>query len=80
MFLIVHKELFLLRVILIGLRLVTIPISINGRAKKEPTEIINLNLDSPVSPEITKFWAFSIHKEHLQILSRNYFLMKGKEK
>ena len=29
-----------------------------GRAKEEPIEIINLNLDSPVSPEITKFWAF----------------------
>ena len=28
----------------------------NGRAKKEPSEIINLNLDSPVSPEITIFW------------------------
>ena len=28
----------------------------NGRAKKEPIEIINLNLDSPVLPEITIFW------------------------
>ena len=26
-----------------------------GRAKKEPIEIINLNLDSGVSPEITNF-------------------------
>ena len=49
-------------------------------AKEEPIEIINLNLDSPVSPEITKFWAFSIRKERLQIHSRNYFLIKGKEK
>ena len=51
-----------------------------GRAKEESTEIINLNLDSPVSPEIRKFWASSIYKERLQILSRNYFLMKIKEK
>ena len=51
-----------------------------GRAKEEPIEIINLNLDSPVPPEIRKFWASSINKERLQILSRNYFLMKGKEK
>ena len=51
-----------------------------GRAKEEPIEIINLNLDSPVSLEIRKFWASSINKERLQILSRNYFLMKGKEK
>ena len=51
-----------------------------GRAKEKSIEIINLNLDSPVSIEITKFWAFSVHKEHLQILSGNYFLMKGKEK
>ena len=55
-------------------------LSIVGVAKEEPIEIINLNLDSPVSPEITKFWAFSIRKERLQILSRNYFLIKGKEK
>ena len=48
-----------------------------GRAKEEPIEIINLNLDSPVSPEITKFWAFSVRKEPLQILSRNYFIIKG---
>ena len=39
-----------------------------------------MNLDSPVSPEIRKFCALSINKEHLQILSRNYFLKKGKEK
>ena len=51
-----------------------------GRAKEEPIEIINLNLDSAVSPDITKFWAFSVRKERLQILSRNYFLIKGKEK
>ena len=43
-----------------------------GRAKEESIEIINLNLDSPVSPEIR---ASSINKERLQILSRNYFLM-----
>ena len=51
-----------------------------GRAKEKPIKIINLNLDSPVSPEIRKFCALSINKEHLQILSRNYFLKKGKEK
>ena len=51
-----------------------------GRAKKEPIEIINLNLDSGVSPEITNFLGFSVRKERLQILSRNYFLVKGKEK
>ena len=51
-----------------------------GRAKEEPIEIINLNLDSPVSTEVRKFWAFSIRKERLQILSRNYFLIKGKRK
>ena len=50
------------------------------RKKEEPIEIINLNLNSPVPPEIKKFWASSINKERLQILSRNYFLMKGKEK
>ena len=48
-----------------------------GRAKEESIEIINLNLDPPVSPEIR---ASSINKERLQILSRNYFLMKGKER
>ena len=48
-----------------------------GRAKEESIEIINLNLDPPVSPEIR---ASSIKKERLQILSRNYFLMKGKKK
>ena len=37
-------------------------------------------MDSPVPPEIRKFWASSINKERLQILSRNYFLMKGNEK
>ena len=47
-----------------------------GRAKKEPIEIINLNLDSGVSPEITNFLGIL----RLQILSRNYFLVKGKEK
>ena len=51
-----------------------------GRAKEEPIETINLNLDSPVSTEITKFWAFSVRKERLQILSKNYFLTKGKKK
>ena len=51
-----------------------------GRAKEEPIEIINLNLDSPVSTEVRKFWAFSIRKERLQIFSRNYFLIKRKEK
>ena len=40
-----------------------------GRAKKEP---VDLNLDSPVSLEITKFWVFSVRKECLQIFSRNY--------
>ena len=49
------------------------------RAKWEPIEIINLNLDSPVSPEVTKFWVFSVRKERLQILSRNYFLIKEEE-
>ena len=48
-----------------------------GRAKEESIEIINLNLDPPVSPEIR---ASSINKERLQTLSRNYFLMKGKER
>ena len=48
-----------------------------GRAKEESIEIINLNLDPPVSPEIR---ASLINKERLQILSRNYFLKKGKEK
>ena len=47
-----------------------------GTANEEPIETINSNLDSPVSPEIRKFWASSINKEHLQILSRNYFIMK----
>ena len=51
-----------------------------GTAKGEPTEIINLNLDSPVQPEIKKLWALSIIKEQRQILSRNYFLIKGTEK
>ena len=36
-----------------------------GRTKKEPIEVISLNLDSPVSPEITKFWVFSVRKERL---------------
>ena len=64
MFLIVHEKLFLLQVILIGSSLFTIPISKfqsknwlqMEEQKKEPIEIINLNLDSPVSPEITIFW------------------------
>ena len=51
-----------------------------GRAKKEFFETINLNLNSPVSPEIKTFRASSVNREHLEILSRNYFLMKGKEK
>ena len=51
-----------------------------GTAKEEPIEIINLNLDSPVPPEIKKLWVLSVSKECLQILSRNYFLIKGKEK
>ena len=51
-----------------------------GTAKEEPIEIINLNLNSPVPPKIGKFWASSINKERLQILSRNFFLMKGKER
>ena len=51
-----------------------------GRAKEEPTEIINLNLDSPVPPEIKANLALAITEEHRQILSRNYFLIKGKEK
>ena len=37
-----------------------------GQAKEEPIEIINLNLDSPVSPEIRKFWESSINKERLK--------------
>ena len=51
-----------------------------GRAKEEPIKIINLNLDSPVPPEIKKYWALSVIKERLQILSRNYILIKGKKK
>ena len=51
-----------------------------GRAKKEPIEIVNLNLDSPFPAEIKKFWTLSVSKECLQKLLRNYFLMKGKEK
>ena len=51
-----------------------------GRSKQETIEIINVNLDSPVPPEIKKFGASSINKEHLKLPSRNYFLMKGKEK
>ena len=50
------------------------------RAKEEHVEIVNLNLDSPVPPEIRMLWAWYINKESLQILSRNYFLMKGKKK
>ena len=64
MFLIVHEKLFLLQVILIGSSLFTISISKfqsknwlqMEEQKKEPIEIIHLNLDSPVSPEITIFW------------------------
>ena len=51
-----------------------------GRAKKEFFEIINLNLESPVPSEIKTFRASSVNREHLQIFSRNYFLMKRKEK
>ena len=42
-----------------------------GRAKKEFSEIINMNLDLPVPPEIKTFWALSVNKERFQILSRN---------
>ena len=51
-----------------------------GRAKEKPIEIINLNLDSPIPPKIRKFWTSSINKERLQILSRNFFLVKGKKR
>ena len=51
-----------------------------GRTKEESFEIIILNLDVPVPLEIKTFWASSVSRECLQILSRNYFLMKGKEK
>ena len=79
-----HRELFLLRVILID-RDTYLEVSFKestriGRAKEEPTGIINLNLDSPVPPEIKNFLALSISKERRQILSRNYFLIKGTEK
>ena len=39
-----------------------------------------MNLDSSLPPEIKTFWASINNKERPQILSRNYFLMKGKEK
>ena len=51
-----------------------------GRTKENFFEIIDLNLDLLVPPEIKTFWASSVNRERLQILSRNYFLMKGKEK
>ena len=51
-----------------------------GRAKEESFEIIILNLDVPVPLEIKTFWASSVNRKCIQILSRNYFLMKGKEK
>ena len=47
-----------------------------GRAKEEFFEIINLNLDLPVPPEIKAFWVSSVNRERLQIFTRNYFLMK----
>ena len=79
-----HRELFLLRVILID-RDTYLEVSFKestriGRAKEEPTRIINLNFDSPVPPEIKKFFALFISKECRQILSRNYVLIKGTEK
>ena len=49
-----------------------------GRTKEKPTETVNLNLDLPVPPEIKKIWELSICKERHQILSRNYFIIKGK--
>ena len=51
-----------------------------GRTKENFFEIIDLNLDLLVPPEIKTFWTSSVNRERLQILSRNYFLMKGKEK
>ena len=82
-----HGELFLLRVILIRSRLFAIPISkfhsknrLELEEQKRPTENINLNLDSPVPPEIKKSWVLPTSKERRQILSRNYFLIKRTEK
>ena len=45
-----------------------------ARAKEEPIEIITF------PPVIKKNWTLSVSKKHLQIFSRNYFLIKRKEK
>ena len=45
-----------------------------ARAKEEPIEIITF------PPVIKKNWTLSVSKQHLQIFSRNYFLIRGKEK
>ena len=49
------------------------------RATQEPIEIVNLNLESPIPPEMEKFWASSTNKGNLQILSRSYFIKEAKE-
>ena len=51
------------------------------RAIEEPIEIMNLNLDSPVSSEIKKFWVSSVNKETPTIAAIFfYYRSKGSAK
>ena len=47
------------------------------RAKVQPIEIINLSMESSMPIDMETFWASPSNKEHLQVISRDFFLKKA---
>ena len=82
--LIVHGELFLLQVMLIGSRMFTISRSFNQRIdwnwRSKKGIHWSHQLDLGLTSSIEEDWASFVNKELLQVFSRNSFHMKGKEK
>ena len=49
------------------------------RSEKDPLEIMNIKLQSPISVQVERFWSSDPNKESIQELSRNYFIEKTRE-
>ena len=86
MLLMVHRELFLLRVMLIGSIVFMVASSkfqsknrLELQEQRETYWNYQLDLGFTTSTRDQKVRASAINKEFLQILSRNYFLLKGKK-
>ena len=49
------------------------------RSEKDPLEIMNIKLQSPIPVQVERFWSSDQNKESIQALSRNYFIEKARE-